>query len=732
MPDHESRLTPKILQNHEDPKANDEPQRLIAELQNQREELRQRVEEVEKMLAVAPVGIWVSRDAHCNVILGNRTANRYYEAADQENVSANISTRRKFFRNGRELKPEELPMQSAVAGNIDIRNAEFDIRLPSGKWRSLLGFASPLHNAQGNVRGCIGAFLDITERKAAEQQLARENREIVLVNRILQVFAEADGDALFNRVLEIVQEGLASKHGVFGYIAEPGHLICPSLSRMLDACEVSGKCIHYPPDKWKGLWARALREKRAFHTNEPSPVPAGHPAISNNLAAPILFHGEAVGLLNLANKASDFTETDRMLLEAMAERIAPLLYAWIQKKLREDESAKAKAALRRMNETLEHQVAERTALAEARAKQLQSLAVELIEAEERERRQFAHLLHDDLQQMLAAAKMQLQAVSVSFPNTPALTVVDRILNESIAKTRHLSHELSPPVLQHFGLVAALQWLGQRMGEQFGLAVELETHAEQLLEVATLKNFLFRAVHELLFNVVKHAGVKSARIVLTGSDTDLSVVVSDRGQGFNPDILNNAIKESGFGLMGIRERASYIGGSLTIDSAPGQGSRFTLTVPFTVSSDNATTQRFPAVNPECRTLPEAVVPASGGIRVLFADDHHVMRQGLIKLVQGQPGIHVVGQAANGQEALDQARRLGPDVVVMDVSMPLMDGVEATRRIKAELPQVRVIGLTMYEEEHIARIMREAGAEDCISKSVSPAELLKAIYGNICNN
>lgn len=119
-------------------------------------------------------------------------------------------------------------------------------------------------------------------------------------------------------------------------------------------------------------------------------------------------------------------------------------------------------------------------------------------------------------------------------------------------------------------------------------------------------------------------------------------------------------------------------------------------------------------------------------MLFADDHHVMRQGLIKLVHGQPDIHVVGQAANGQEALDQARRLGPDVVVMDVSMPLMDGVEATRRIKAELPQVRVIGLTMYEEEHIARIMREAGAEDCISKSVSPAELLKAIYGNICNN
>ena len=95
-------------------------------------------------------------------------------------------------------------------------------------------------------------------------------------------------------------------------------------------------------------------------------------------------------------------------------------------------------------------------------------------------------------------------------------------------------------------------------------------------------------------------------------------------------------------------------------------------------------------------------------MLFVDDHAIMRQGLIRLMAGQPNIQVVGEAANGREAIERVRQLKPDVVVMDVSMPEMDGIEATRRIKAEFPDVRVIGLSMYEEEQFANSMRQAGA------------------------
>ncbi len=102
--------------------------------------------------------------------------------------------------------------------------------------------------------------------------------------------------------------------------------------------------------------------------------------------------------------------------------------------------------------------------------------------------------------------------------------------------------------------------------------------------------------------------------------------------------------------------------------------------------------------------------------------------MIKLVSEKPDISVVGEWENGREALELARWLRPDVIVMDVSVPEMDGTEATRRIKAELPETRVMDLSMHNDEHTAHSLREAGAEAFINKSVSYAILLKAIYVN----
>ncbi len=384
-------------------------------------------------------------------------------------------------------------------------------------------------------------------------------------------------------------------------------------------------------------------------------------------------------------------------------------------------------ALRQLNENLEQRVSERTELAETRSKQLQALSVELIEAEEKERGRIANLLHDDLQQLLASAKMQLQMASAHLPGHPMLVNVGQILEEAIAKSRSLSHELSPPVLHHSSLSAALHWLIRRMGEQFGLQVELEIHTPQKVRNAALKRYLYRAVQELLFNIVKHSGVKRAHVAIAGVNGSLTLTVSDQGSGFDPDALDESSQKVGFGLLTIRERARYIGGHLAIESSPGQGSRFTLTVPLRRA--DAGEELFPALAADRRISVPAMDQhpvGAGGIRILFADDHKVMRQGLILLISGQPRIQVVGEASNGQEALEQVRLLQPDVVLMDISMPEMDGIEATRRIKSELPQVRVIGLSMHEDDHIVKTMREAGADAFVSKTASPAELLKAIY------
>ena len=144
-----------------------------------KEQLRQRVEEMETVMDVAPAAIFVAHDPNCDVITGNRMGNEVYEGTPGENLSFNGPTPRRCFRDGRELKPEEMPMQEAAALGRDVRNSEVEVILPSGRKTILIGQASPLRDAGGQVRGCVGAFLDITERKRTEEQFRQtpENRE---------------------------------------------------------------------------------------------------------------------------------------------------------------------------------------------------------------------------------------------------------------------------------------------------------------------------------------------------------------------------------------------------------------------------------------------------------------------------------------------------------------------------------------------------------------------------
>jgi PAS domain S-box-containing protein len=239
------------------------------------------------------------------------------------------------------------------------------------------------------------------------------------------------------------------------------------------------------------------------------------------------------------------------------------------------ERKRAEAELTDLNETLEQQVTERTALAERRAKALQEMTGELIEAEERERQRISAVLHDDLQQLLAAARLQLQAGPKSPTQSPSLTNVEQILDQAIDTSRRLSHELNPPVLRSSSLHNALAWLARQMEDRFGLHVEVEVNGAETVSGETLRIFLFRAVQELLFNTVKHADVSRASLVIAYLENAITIAVSDQGKGFDPANIENP----GLGLMSLHERVASIGGRLSIQSSPGHGSRFELTVPL---------------------------------------------------------------------------------------------------------------------------------------------------------
>ncbi len=151
------------------------------------EAVRLHAEELETLMETVPIAVFVSHDPGCRVITGNRAANTLYAAEDGENFSftpvpGEPLPPRRFFVEGREIPGEELPMQVAAARGVEVRNTELEVLLPGGKTHVVLGSAAPLRRPDGTVRGCLGAFLDISERKRAEEELqqALEHNTAVL------------------------------------------------------------------------------------------------------------------------------------------------------------------------------------------------------------------------------------------------------------------------------------------------------------------------------------------------------------------------------------------------------------------------------------------------------------------------------------------------------------------------------------------------------------------------
>ncbi len=407
---------------------------------------------------------------------------------------------------------------------------------------------------------------------------------------------------------------------------------------------------------------------------------------------------------------------------------------------RDEENARQREELTRANESLNRQIAERTQVAEQRAQQLRLLASELTKAEERERRRLAQMLHDDLQQMLVAARMHLNAIPPGAgPERTAEGVrhVDDLLDRSVRLSKNLTLRFCPPVLYDGGLAPALEWLGRQSEDEHGLEVEIDVDPTAEPEAQDTRSLLYNACRELLFNVVKHAGVPRAKITMHhAGESDVQVSVCDEGKGFGADRAKSIGRSSGFGLFSIRERLELIGGRMEIETIADEGSCVRLYAPIFMSEDERQGATVDSTVIESILKGEtpaprkpAKAPPGPTIKVLLADDHRIIRASLAGLLKSQPGIEVVGQAADGREVIELARRLRPDVIVMDVTMPYVDGVEATRTLIGEMPGLSVIGLSMHEKEDTQQAMRAAGASRYLTKDGPPELLVAAIRSSV---
>jgi DNA-binding NarL/FixJ family response regulator len=114
------------------------------------------------------------------------------------------------------------------------------------------------------------------------------------------------------------------------------------------------------------------------------------------------------------------------------------------------------------------------------------------------------------------------------------------------------------------------------------------------------------------------------------------------------------------------------------------------------------------------------------RIMIADDHTIVRQGLARLLNDQPDLKVVGQAVNGREAVDKALELKPEIIIMDIAMPQLNGIEAAKRIRKKLPKTKVLILSMYSHEHYIHELFETGVSGYLLKDSSGRDIIQAIH------
>ncbi|MBA2714947.1 MAG: response regulator, partial [Rubrobacteraceae bacterium] len=373
------------------------------------------------------------------------------------------------------------------------------------------------------------------------------------------------------------------------------------------------------------------------------------------------------------------------------------------------ESVAGQAAIALDNARLHSELAEREI-------RLQDLVGELLVAREEERRLVACDIHDELTQVAVATHQTLQAYAED--NPPCSPLGERRLRRSlelagqtVREARRMIANLRPAVLDELGLAAGLRLKVDALRvEGWDLGYD-ETLGEERLP-PEIETTLYAVGQEALTNVGKHARTTRANVSHRRLGDRAYLEVRDRGRGFDEALsAQNPRGGEQVGLRGMRERVALLGGELKIHSRPGTGTTVVAEIPLL--------RAVPTRQAPTRTSPPS--------RLLIADDHLLAREGLRTILADEPDLEVVGEAADGGEALELCHFMRPDLVLMDVRMPQMNGLAATRALKAEDGACNVLMLTTYEDPDYLFEAVRAGAVGYITKDAGKRELLGAVRG-----
>ncbi|MEP9409689.1 hybrid sensor histidine kinase/response regulator transcription factor [Peribacillus frigoritolerans] len=316
-----------------------------------------------------------------------------------------------------------------------------------------------------------------------------------------------------------------------------------------------------------------------------------------------------------------------------------------------------------------------------------------------ERSRLSHELHDTIGHALTSLIFGVESLRSSVPASQIERVdsLVGIAQHSLDDIRKHLHQLSHTPLSH-SLSESLRQLTEKFMKSTGITVKFRVIGSETLVMQKINFCLYRCLQESLTNAVRHGQANVISVQLHFDSQQLRLQIEDNGIGMEEI-------QFGFGLNGMKERLELFHGTLSVHSGSGQGT-------FVI----------------CNILLQTE-PVHDTIRLLIVDDQAIITDSLKQLLDQHADFTVVGKAGDGCQALEHCERSQPDIVLMDIRMQEMDGLEALLEMKQRWPDMKIVLMTTFEDTLQAATALEHGAEGYMLKSIHPREMkeaLKLIY------
>jgi len=356
---------------------------------------------------------------------------------------------------------------------------------------------------------------------------------------------------------------------------------------------------------------------------------------------------------------------------------------------------------------------------------LRQLSARLLQLQDEERRRIARDLHDVTGQKIAVLSMSLDRLArLTEQRKPeaqeSIKESRDIVSQIGEEIRTLSYILHPPLLDECGLASAVHWYAEGFEKRSGIKLEVVVGENVPRLPIDAETTLFRVVQESLTNVHRYSGSSKAKIAISQDSGEVRLEILDYGKPIKAGKARSKLEGSaplGVGIPGMRERLHQLGGGLTVDFGTN-GTQVMARLPVRRSGEGE--------NEDPSSLSFAVRSAQDERRrILIADDHELMRRGLRGLIESHDEWAVCGEAVEGNEAVRKSTELDPDLVIMDVNLPGLSGIEAALQIRREREHAKILFFTVHDSDEMVREIMEAGAHGYVAKSRASQDLIEAV-------